>query len=421
MRLDTARALTPLKVHFTCKDMTVTEAVAAFAKQTGHPINLTGNVNNLANRRITLDTGDTSFWEAYQQLCAKAGIREMEVPEQPQPNGDIYGGRNIRVMRGGLRGNVVYYGGPRMALDETLVLEDGAAQPGAVVRSGSLRIRSIAPKSAVFADLPDGGKQITLNLEVRSEARMELMELIGVRITRATDPSGRKIRSASDYTQNGPSGLLDPDMQFLVMQGAMIYDGGSPAGATRQAPITVTIDGKAVPSLGELSGVLAARVKTAPEALIAIDDLSKAVGNSKTAADGSEIKITECKREDDGLFKVKVELKSSALRASPEEQMLMTGMGRGRGLANPGAVQLNKDDPQSVPFKLFNVDGKPLQLVTGEMQIMANNDVSRVFSMVYKPGEKDSAPAKLEYIGRREVLIEVPFTLKDVPLLPNAK
>jgi hypothetical protein len=83
-------------------------------------------------------------------------------------------------------------------------------------------------------------------------------------------------------------------------------------------------------------------------------------------------------------------------------------------------VQLSKDNPNNVPFKLVNAEGKALELVNGELEVSATNEGSRVFTLVYKPGANDTAPAKFQYMGRREVLVEVPFTLKDVPLLPKA-
>jgi len=181
MRMDTARAFTPLPVRFTCKDLPVPEAVTEFTKQTGHPIQLTGDVNRLAARRITLDTGDTTFWDAFAQLCAKAGVHEPETNLEAQPNMNPYSGRVVFM---GRRGNVVRYGGGRMPVDSTLVLQDGAAQPDSAIRNGSLRIRSLPPKSAVSTDLPDGGKELTVHLEVRPEARIDLLELIGVHVTR---------------------------------------------------------------------------------------------------------------------------------------------------------------------------------------------------------------------------------------------
>jgi hypothetical protein len=430
MRLDTSRALTPLKVHFACKDKTVPEAVAEFIKQTGHPLQLMGDQSRLANRRITLDTGDTTFWDAYEQFCAKAGLREAENQPDIQPNQNVYYTRNVGRVRAvrGLASS--YYQPPRMGADQTLVLEDGAAKPTSVAKAGALRIRSLPPKSGVFSDLPDGGKQINLHLEVRSEARVDLTELIGLRVTRANDEAGKKIRYASDYIEGGLGDYGEGDIVFLAQQMDFLEGNlGGGGGSLRQIPITLIVDGKTIPSLGELSGTLSCRIRTAPEALVSLDDVAKAVGKSYKAGDGSDIKITECKRDDDGLFKIKVELKSATIGADDQFMQLQQLRLGGRARVMRGGIvqqdqpkiQLSKENANTVPFKLVNAKGEALEFVNGDLDVNSTNDLSRVYTLVYKPAANDTAPAKFEYIGRREVLVEVPFTLKDIPLLPKSR
>jgi hypothetical protein len=191
----------------------------------------------------------------------------------------------------------------------------------------------------------------------------------------------------------------------------------------RNIPISLIVDGKSVKSLGELTGTLSARVRTAPEVLVTINDVPKAVGKTSKSVDGHEVKVTECKREDDGLVKVKVELKSPLVAEAQDEMIRMGGRIRGfRGMQQDTTnIQLNKDDPNAVPFKLVNDNGQRLELVTGTMDVMGNNSASRVFTLVYKPAPNDSGPARFEFIGRREVVVDVPFTLKDVPLVPKAR
>jgi hypothetical protein len=429
MRLDTTRALTPLKVHFTCTDKTVQEAVAEFMKQTGHPIQLAGDLSRLADRRVTLDTGDATFWDAFEQLCAKAGLREVENQPETQQNPNVYYGRKVVAFRG--RGGFdPYYQGQATGGEQTLVLEDGAAKPAAITKNGAIRIRSLPPKTGVFTDLPDGGKQMNLHLEVRAEARVDVTQLIGLRVTRATDETGKKIRYASDFIDGGLGDYMDERLAFIVAQQIDVLDGGAGGGTSlRQIPISIIVDGKSVEKLGELSGTLSCRLRTAPEALVSLDDVAKAVGQTFKAADGGEVKITQCKREDDGLFMVKVELKSPVMSADDQViQMQQMKMGRVRVLRGGGVfpqdqpkIQLTKDNANTVPFKLLNAKGQPLEFVNGELNVNTTNEVSRVYTLVYKPAANDTAPAKFEYIGRRDVLVEVPFTLKDVPLLPKSR
>ncbi len=423
-RIETTRVLTPLHVRFSCKDLTIAEAAAEFSKQTGHPIQIGPNQNTLAQRRITLDTGNTTFWDAFDQFCAKAGVREMEVAVDVNQNPNTIYMNRVRMRGGRFGGNIAYYGGPRQVLDPTLVLEDGAAAPSAMVRNSSLRIRALAPKTGVLANLPDGAKPIALQLEVRTEARMELTELNAVRITHATDADGRRVRTAQGYIDGNSNGFMDPDLGFMIAQQMEINGDMSGFGNLRQVPISLVIEGQATQKLGELSGVISARVRTAPEALVTIGDLSKAVGKASAAVDGSEVKVTECKRADDGLFTIKVELKDGALPNQQEEIQMqrLIRLRAVRGLAQEGQVtQFTKDNAAGLPFKLFNTKGEVLEIVNGEMMLAADNPSVRVYTLVYKPAANDTAPARFEYLGRREVDVEVPFTLKEVPLVPKAR
>jgi hypothetical protein len=68
--------LAPKRVRLKLKDTPVTQAVADLAKQSGYNLLILGDRAALANRKITLDTGDTTFWQALDQLCAKAGLVE---------------------------------------------------------------------------------------------------------------------------------------------------------------------------------------------------------------------------------------------------------------------------------------------------------------------------------------------------------
>jgi hypothetical protein len=76
-RLDTAAVLAPTRVHLVCKDMPVREAVAELARKAKFEILIDpASKAKLAQRRVTLDTGEVTFWEAFDALCLKAGLVE---------------------------------------------------------------------------------------------------------------------------------------------------------------------------------------------------------------------------------------------------------------------------------------------------------------------------------------------------------
>jgi hypothetical protein len=96
-----AKVLAPKKLHLTFKDTPVKEAVAQFARKSGYNISLHDPENKFKDRKITLDTGVTTFWQAFDQFCAKAGLTEATqqdlqgVPVPIQPPGGIRPPRGI--------------------------------------------------------------------------------------------------------------------------------------------------------------------------------------------------------------------------------------------------------------------------------------------------------------------------------------
>jgi hypothetical protein len=87
-KIDLANLLAPKKVRLNLKDTPVLDAVADLARQSGYSVELLGDRAALAGRKITLDTGETSFWEALDRLCEKAGLVETSTPYArpvPQP------------------------------------------------------------------------------------------------------------------------------------------------------------------------------------------------------------------------------------------------------------------------------------------------------------------------------------------------
>ena len=89
-RVVSARILTAKQVHLVFKAVPLTEAVEELGKKTGYKIRLHDPDGKLKDRKITLDTGKTTFWNALNQFCQKAGLvdgdpnrAKMPVPLQP--------------------------------------------------------------------------------------------------------------------------------------------------------------------------------------------------------------------------------------------------------------------------------------------------------------------------------------------------
>lgn len=76
-KIATDAILAPKKVKLNFKDTPVLEAVAELSRQSGYPIDVQGDRTGINKRTITLTTGEVTFWEAFDQLCQKAGLVEL--------------------------------------------------------------------------------------------------------------------------------------------------------------------------------------------------------------------------------------------------------------------------------------------------------------------------------------------------------
>ncbi|HYT94856.1 MAG TPA: hypothetical protein VEL76_39430, partial [Gemmataceae bacterium] len=89
----TVEMLAPRRVRLTVTDVPVKEAVAELARLSGYKVELAGEQAGLSDRKITLDTGAVTFWEAVEQLCRKAGLAEqVNAAQHPVPFGQGAGG-----------------------------------------------------------------------------------------------------------------------------------------------------------------------------------------------------------------------------------------------------------------------------------------------------------------------------------------
>jgi outer membrane biosynthesis protein TonB len=87
-RLDAAAVLAPTRVRLVCKDMPVRDAIAELSRKARIEILIDpASQAKLARRKVTLDTGAVTFWEALDALCHQAGLVETTW-QNPNPSLD---------------------------------------------------------------------------------------------------------------------------------------------------------------------------------------------------------------------------------------------------------------------------------------------------------------------------------------------
>lgn len=230
---DANQALTPTKVRLTFKNRGVVDAVADLAKRSGYTIEIKGDKAAFRNRRVTLDTGETTFWQAFDQLCQKADLVEADAnpfgvqpglpgapgalppplpvnpvavppnnnkpPAAPAPNPAALPNVNPA------QGAPGFPGAPGAAPSAQILLEDGIYKPVPTHYAGALRIRVLPASNARVASAKQP-KQTAVALEIRGEPKLKWQQARIVQIDRALDDMGQKLEQVKEL--GVPGGLL---------------------------------------------------------------------------------------------------------------------------------------------------------------------------------------------------------------------
>ncbi|MBY0526185.1 MAG: ubiquinol-cytochrome-c reductase complex assembly factor 3 [Gemmataceae bacterium] len=399
-RVEAQRLLAPTRVRLVCKDTPVADAVADLAKKSGVNVILTTPAQ-AKERRVTLDTGEASFWQALDLLCHQGGLIEVGSVDVPLRVGDIQP--------------------PQAAAGiGQVLLADGKPLDLPTQHAGAARIRALPPNTPVLAS-PRGQGEILFALGARLEPRVQFQSMKGAQIDKALDDQGQDLMpiAASD-----PAAPVDQPV-FIGNVGGMAR--GIVGTGDHQAPVRLKVGSKPSKTIKELTGKISAEVRTAPEPVMVVDDVFKAVGKTVKGKQGGTLTLAAMERQDDGLFMVRVELQPPPDAA--DQPILRARIRRGALLIQPIMPQGMQIQVQqagggfgfvgdSMGITLLNAKGQTMQLVQTPSRTfkLANMVATHELTLVFKPQEGQGDPARLVYSTARIVTLEVPFTLRDVPL-----
>ena len=515
-----AKLLAAKRVHLVCKDMPVTDAVADLGKKSGYDIYLHDPEGKLKERKITLDTGETTFWHALALLCEKAELTETTMQELMRQGQPPFGGPGAPVpirkplpkppvpavpadqpppappkkepglaaVTGALTVEVtaaapppappppppplpgagaapVAVGvgvarGPFMpGMTATIVLKDGKAKKLPTDDRSAVRVRAL-PKADVFGDAAEG--EILLALEATPEPRLQWQYLESVHIDKAIDDQDQKLTQVTPQVPAGPA-----------LPGAAV---GGPPGGLRTPPrmpfrngqfgqsivVQLKKGDKASKSLKELSGTLTAHLLADAKPMITADNLAKAAGKTFKGDDGGSIKVIEVKTDEQKQTTIQFEFEQPpdttpaapqflagpmmrpAIRLQPPAGAPAPAPAPAPPAKKPGALAVGQVQAQIQiqgggavvgpggaggatfvgPINGLSIqDAKgnalPLQMGPQQFRVVgggAANAFIATYTFLCTPGKDQGEPAKLVYHGRKSVQVDIPFTLKDVPL-----
>jgi hypothetical protein len=384
-----ASVLKATRVHLVGKNTPLTEVAADLEKKSGCPIHLNDPLNQLKGRRITLDTGETTFWDALAQLCRSAGLVESRTTNpfnfnfQP-PNGFPKGKMPEMAPMG------FFVSAPGQ-----VILTPGKGEPPPSDTSSSMRV-CVREKAAQAVPPRDG--EIVLELHVTPEPRWRVDRILTIRVEKAIDDRGQSLAlGAPEAPPAKPGKPARPVMETRPLFGP---------GSDPHHPVRLLKGAQPSRSLRELKGSLTAQVLLEPLAMVAVDNFLESAGKTIKGKDGSAIKVLEVKQDANGLVTARFEL------THPADMVPDDTPARAPLAGKPGAGQFMPAMPNTTGISLEDAQGNVLPATI--YRNFAAREESGLFCYPFLQGQ--GAPSRLVFKARHGALLDIPFTLKDVSL-----
>ena len=398
-REQTGHLLEAKRVHLVCNNTPVTEAVAELARLSDFPIRLIDPKLQRDNPKITLDTGLTTFWQAFDHLCHKAGLMESVNVTHNDQAMRAWNGPGVAMAALPMHARLTNGGGH-------LNLVGGKPHDLSTCYVGAVRIRAIpSPRNAWGRD------KAQVILEVTPQPGMA-WRVFEVRIDRAVDEHGHALANAA-------APVLNNQVEAATGNNLIIWDEAVGKPVRGEVPIRLAMGAEPSRMVREIAGSLGAEVETPLEPLVMVDDVLHSAGRTVQGTHGEVLKVIEIKRESPEPARIAVQIvepaRSGLAFAGNMGAMVMRNRPGRRAAFMRGAV--TRSVANDVAVTLFDGKGHPLQERNSSMRASSiGNTVTRELSMSFDQAEGQGKGVKLIYSGKRVVNIEVPFTLSNVPL-----
>jgi hypothetical protein len=311
-----------------------------------------------------------------------------------------------------------------------VVLVDGKDPNLPTCYSGAVRIRAL-PAGTDVPGVVKAKDEIQVVLQVMPEPKLQWRQALGVRVDKAVDDQEQNLAQVvakADEQGNPPGGGFGGGIR-LGMPMARPF-GWFPGGNT-QAVVRLKKGDKDSKTLKQLKGSISAQVLTPAEAVMSVDKVLKAKGESAKGDNGGSLKVLDVSTDDKGAVTLEVEVEMPPDVVPTQGQMTFPNNappGRGpvppapRGGGGPVRGPLVPVQPSYTGgFQGLNlVDDKgqslPLRVTGSKAQRKGENSFVTVHTLIYEPEKGQGEPAKLLFSASRLATVEVAFTLKDVPV-----
>ncbi len=424
--IETARLLKPKRIHLVYRDTPISQAVADFAKESKYPLQFEGDRVRVATRKITLDTGDVTFWEALDKFCRAAGLMEQRAARPINPSPPTTSQRDMRLMEiRMLQRQGIKIPPARVDFGRLVMIEGQENLPSS--QAGGVRIRVLPPKTNI-AGHAKTTEEVVLALEVSPESSIDWRGVLSAHVNLAIDQNSRELKQIQS-SLSAPNGIanewaggaiafnLNMANNAVVFMGDAENNENQTGPPSREFPIRLKLNDRDTKILREIRGVLFAQVQTPHEPIIRADKILQAEGKTFPGPDNSFLKVHEARRGDNGQIKLHVTLRAPSM--GEDALAMMQGAIFVRRFNGRMAFMAQQEGETSAAQVLALQDqkGGSFQLVTSEESTQANGmEITQEFRLVYQTKQGLEEPAQLIYSGNRLVTVEVPFVFKNVPV-----
>lgn len=395
-RVASERALAPTVVELDATDTPLDAVLAMLSKQTGCEVVLGGlKPDALAAKKITIATGKVPFWAAVLKVCDTAdlqiaGASGFLAPGAMPYFGKLNKGTTVRVATDGNRAVV-------------LEARDGAKKRPSSVHGAVLVEALEVPRGVIVP----GSAAV---LQLWPEPKIAWQAVANLKVTKAIDADGHKLT---------PDMTLPPRFSGSEGLGGSNRDGIAPNGRfnpnVRQALVKFK-PGEERPKLArELTGAAYGLVRADVEPLATVTlDPQKTV----TVTGKGDVELTAVIRKDaKGTMFADVTLSFPPLTVEPARTSDELPGVKPTTTGNRTVIGVRVTDATGAAFELGLVDQ------TGQSDFDRNGRriVAKLTLEVVVAKDGPTVPAKVVFWGTTVKQVEVPFSLKDVPLGGGAR
>ncbi|HEY1377960.1 MAG TPA: HEAT repeat domain-containing protein [Gemmataceae bacterium] len=423
-RAESAAALAATKVHVKAADAPLADVVRDLERQSKVRILLAREPVDLPARRVTVDTGPTSFWEALAAVCRTAKVSIRPGTLDPAPADDAAGGLGVAVPAApavvqNAAGGVVVFSGTSLApADEPLVLQDGALPEYPTAYLGAVRVRLIPDRWANRDRKP--GDEVRWTLEILTEPRVRWLTPPSFRFDTPPGVRADATPQAGDPAAGGavPRRAAGGGRVMVGGPGGVRVMGGEAVRGPARLELPVYVKADAGAAIPELKGLLAGMVQAPPGMVVAIPDVTKEKA-SAVGKDGTKLTIRDYERADDGAVTLKVEAERPGGGVAVGNAVMARNVrviGAGGAVPANVARLINGTDGSEESFKLADDKGRPYAVVVTRSEVhQGNGGLTVTLTLACRPAAADAQPRALELHGPRQAGVEAVFTLRHVP------